>query len=224
MATQTKLSQQQIQLDERKRTRRPLPVRRPHVTRNPSAHRIRRQSAAPKAASMRALAALELLIGYEWLLSGVDKLLYGSFPQQLGTILHGTLAGNTLPSVFAAILRTLVAPNAALFGVLIESAEILAGVGLIVAGLVALLGPLAERRLRGPLASIYHIGIGLLRMLLPVAALGTVLLGLSFYLLDGTPSPWFAPNIAYGGALDTGLFMALASLIILISQPRRAAR
>ncbi|MGZ3599218.1 MAG: hypothetical protein ACXVCX_15230 [Ktedonobacterales bacterium] len=236
MATQI----EHVEQDEQKRTRRPRPVHPPHITRNPSAHRIRQQSAVPipapthtpaatstaTAAPTIALAALQLLVGYEWLLSGVDKLLYGSFPQQLSTLLHGTLAGNTLPGPFAAILRTLVMPNAALFGVLIESAETLAGTGLIVAGLVALLGPLAERRLHGPLASVYRTGLRLLHALLPVAALGTALLGLSFFLLDGAPAPWFARSVAYGGALDTGLFLAVASLIILFSQSRyrRAAR
>lgn len=228
MATQI----EHVQHDEQKRTRRPRPVHPPRITRNPSAHRIHRQSAVPIPAPIhpsaatttaiatptRVLAALELLIGYEWLLSGVDKLLYGSFPQQLSSLLRGTLAGNTLPSIFAALLRTLVLPNAALFGLLIELAETLAGVGLIVAGIVGLLGPLAERRLHGPLASAYRAGLHLLRALLPVAALGTALLGLSFYLLDGAPAPWFAPSVAYGGALDTGLFLAVASLIILLSQ------
>jgi hypothetical protein len=232
MATQI----EPVQHDTQTRTRRPRPVHLPHITRNPSAHRIRRRSAVPipapihtpaaTAAPNRALAALELLIGYEWLLSGVDKLLYGTFPQQLGTLLHGTLAGNSLPSFFAAILRTLVMPNAALFGVLIEWAETLAGIGLIVAGLVALLGPLAERRLHGPLANAYRAGLHLLHALLPVAAVGTALLSLSFYLLDGAPTAWFAPSVAYGGALDTGLFLAIASLIILLSQSgrRRAAK
>src|SRR5258708_13506599 len=34
-----------------------------------------------------ALAGLQLLIGYEWLLAGGDKLLLGPFPAQLGAIL-----------------------------------------------------------------------------------------------------------------------------------------
>lgn len=233
MATQI----ERIRHDERARTRRPQPVRLPRISRNPPAHSIRQRSAAPipaaptrtpvaaappaTVAPTSALAALELLLGYEWLVSGIDKLLYGVFPQQLGTLLQGTLNGNRLPAVFAAILRTIVVPNAAAFGVIIESAETLAGLGLIVAGLVTLLGPLAERHLRGALANVYHAGLRLLHALLPVAAIGTALLGLSFYLLDGAPAPWFAPSIAYGGALDTGLFLAVASLIILLANYRR---
>lgn len=223
---------------EQERLPRPQGAQRAHLpltSRIPSAHRAARRSVAPPPAAARAsatptasvtatqapnivLAAVELLLGYEWLVSGVDKLLYGSFPEQLGTLLRGTLNGNRLPDIFAAVLRALVVPNAALFGVLIEWAETLAGAGLIIAGLIALLGPLAERHLRGTLADVYHIGLRLLRAMLPVAALGTALLGLSFYLLDGAPMPWFAPSIAYGGALDTGLFLAVASLIVLLAQ------
>lgn len=233
MATQI----EPVRHDERERTRRPRPVHLPPISRTPSAHRVRQRSVAPSAAPTYTpsppapataattapsivLAALELLLGYEWLVSGVDKLLYGSFPQQLGTLLHGSLAGNRLPNIFAAVLRTLVAPNAALFGALIEWAETLAGLGLIVAGLIALVGPRVERHLHGALETVYHAGLRLLRALLPVAALGTALLGLSFYLLDGAPAPWFAPSIAYGGALDTGLFLAVASLIVLLAQRR----
>src|SRR5262249_51563537 len=40
------------------------------------------------------------------------------------------------------------------------------------------------------------------------AAAGTVLFGLSFYLLDGAPAFWPLPSIAFGGAVDTGLLLA----------------
>lgn len=165
-----------------------------------------------------ALAGLYLLLGYEWLVSGVDKLLIGNFPDQLGNLLRGSLSGNHLPGFFAAILRTLVAPNAVLFGGVIEFAELLAGIALITAGLVTLLNPLATRHLTGTLARLYRGGTRLLSALTPLAAIGTALLGLSFFLLNGLPAPWFTPSIAYGGAIDTGLFLAVGSLILLAAQ------
>lgn len=165
-----------------------------------------------------ALAGLQLLIGYEWLVSGVDKLLFGAFPARLGGLLTPTINGGQLPGLFAALLRALVLPNAALFGYLIEWGETLAGVGLVAAGLVALLRPFAERRLSGSLAALFAFGVRLLDRLSPAAAAGAGLLGLSFFLLDGLPSPWFTPSIAYGGAIDTGLFLAAASVVLVISQ------
>ncbi len=90
--------------------------------------------------------------------------------------------------------------------------------GLVAAGLVALLRPFAERRLSGSLAALFAFGVRLLDRLSPAAAAGAGLLGLSFFLLDGLPSPWFTPSIAYGGAIDTGLFLAAASVVLVISQ------
>lgn len=208
-----------------------------HLPRLPRPHRSRREerravavlpqtqtqaqaatiSAAAPAPNI-ALAGLELLVGYEWLASGVDKLVFAGFPAALGGLLAGTLSGGRLPGFFAALLRALVVPNAVVFGYLIEWSETLAGLGLIAAGLVALLRPLAQRHLSGGWSVAFALAARLLDRLAPIAAAGTVLLGLSFFFLDGLPTPWFAPSIAYGGAVDTGLFLAAASVVLLVSR------
>src|SRR5215471_16525056 len=59
-----------------------------------------------------ALAGLQLLVGYAWLLAGVDKLLLGAFPAQLGGLLRTTTGGGHLPGFFVALLRGIVVPNA----------------------------------------------------------------------------------------------------------------
>jgi hypothetical protein len=165
-----------------------------------------------------ALAGLQLLVGYEWLVSGVDKVLLGTFPDKMGGLLTAAIGGGRLPGFFAALLQNLVLPSAAPFGVVIEWGELLAGLGLIAAGLVTLLRPLAERYLSLRAALIFSYGAHLLDLLAPAAAIGAGLLGLSFFLLDGLPTPWFAPGIAYGGAIDTGLFLAVASVILVAGQ------
>ena len=165
-----------------------------------------------------AFAGLQLLLGYEWLLAGGDKLLLGKFPAQLGGMLLTLVGGGHLVGFFTAILQGLVAPNALLFGYLIELGETLAGLGLIAAGLVALLRPLAGRSLRGRSASVFLFGDRLLGRLALVAALGAGLLGVSYFFLDGLPAPWFIPSIAFGGSIDNGLFLALASVILVVSQ------
>lgn len=175
-------------------------------------------AAVPAAAPNFALAGLELLVGYEWLVSGVDKLLFGGFPAALHGLLAQTLSGGQLPGFFAALLRALVLPNAVPFGYLIEWGETLAGIGLIAAGLVALLRPLARRYLAGRWKAAFGFVVRLLDWLAPVAAAGAGLLGLSFFFLDGLPSPWLTPSIAYGGAVDTGLFLAAASVVLLVSR------
>lgn len=165
-----------------------------------------------------ALAGLQLLLGYEWLLAGGDKFLLGTFPAQLGGLLLASISGGHLVGFFTALLRGLVVPNAVLFGYLIESGETLAGLGLMTAGLVALLRPLAGRYLRGMSAMMFIYGDRILEKLAPLAATGAGILGLSYFFLDGLPKPWFVPNIAFGGSIDTGLFLAVASVILLVSQ------
>jgi thiosulfate dehydrogenase [quinone] large subunit len=168
-----------------------------------------------------ALAGLEMLVGYEWLVSGVDKVLLGTFPDAMPRLLNGALSGGRIPGFFAALLQALVLPNAQLFGVLVEGGETLAGLGLLAVGLVTLLRPLAERYLKLRTALVFSYGARLLDLLAPFAAAGAGLLGLSFFLLDGLPLPWFAPGIAFGGAIDTGLFLAVASVILIVARLRQ---
>src|SRR5256884_753787 len=165
-----------------------------------------------------ALAGLQLLLGYEWLLAGGDKLLLGAFPAQLSGMLLALVGGGHLVGFFSAILQGLVAPNALLFGYLIELGETLAGLGLITAGLVALLRPLAGRYLRGTSVTVFMFGDRLLGRLALFAALGAGLLGVSYFFLDGLPAPWFIPSVAFGGSIDNGLFLAVASVILVVSQ------
>jgi len=165
-----------------------------------------------------ALAGLQLLLGYEWLLAGGDKLLLGAFPAQLSGMLLALVGGGHLVGFFAAILQGLIAPNAVLFGYLIELGETLAGLGLMTAGLVTLLRPLAGRYLSGTSATMFVFGDRLLERLAPIAAIGAGLLGVSYFFLDGLPKPWFVPSVAFGGSIDTGLFLAVASVVLIVSQ------
>lgn len=165
-----------------------------------------------------ALAGFQIIIGYEWLLAGGDKILLGNFPAQLVKLLLNIVGSGQLPGFFAFTLRELVAPNAVLFGYLIEWGETLAGLGLITAGLLALIRPLVERSLDGRSAAIFVSSFRLVERLAPVAAIGAGLLGLSYFFLDGLPRPWFVPNIAFGGSIDMGLFLAAASVVLVVSQ------
>ena len=90
--------------------------------------------------------------------------------------------------------------------------------GLMATGLLVLLRPLIELSLRGTSAVLCENSIRLIERLAPLAATGAGLLGLSFFFLNGMPSPWFFPSIAYGGAINTGLFLAAASVILVVGQ------
>jgi hypothetical protein len=199
----------------------------PDVQHRPPIHLPRRSHLRPGPQETRAtgtqppniaLAGLQIIIGYEWLLAGGDKLLLGGFPAQLGKLLLTVVDSGQLLGFFASILRELVVPHAVLFGYLIEWGETLAGLGLVIAGLLALLRPLVERSRGGGNTAMFVSGLRLVERLASIAALGTGLLGLSYFFLDGLPKPWFVPSIAFGGSIDMGLFLAAASVVLLVSQ------
>jgi hypothetical protein len=147
-------------------------------------------------------------LGYEWLVSGLDKILYGRFPETLGGLLAGVLRVGNVPAPFAALLRALALPHPVFFGWLIEWSETLAGLALLGAALAALLWPALERRLAPEARPWLALMRRTVDALAVAAAAGTVLLGLSFYLLDGAPAFWPLPSVAFGGAVDTGLLLA----------------
>lgn len=190
-----------------------------HLPRRFHRHATPRESRAIGTLSPNvALAGLQIIIGYEWLLAGGDKLLLGTFPAQLGKLLLTVAAGGRLPGFFVSILQQLVMPQAALFGYFIEWGETLAGLGLVIAGLLALLRPLIERSPGGRKAATFGPAFRLVERLASIAAIGAGLLGLSYFFLDGLPRPWFAPGIAFGGSIDMGLFLAAASVVLVVGQ------
>jgi thiosulfate dehydrogenase [quinone] large subunit len=165
-----------------------------------------------------ALAGLQLVIGYQWLVSGIDKILLGAFPAQVGPLLMGSISSGKLPAYFAALLQAVVVPNAPVFGYAVMLGETLAGLGLVAAGAFNFLRPQFETRARGRLWEIFALTDRLVMGLAPLAAVGAGLLGLSFYLLDGASTIWFTPSLAYGGAIAPELVLALASLVLVAAQ------
>jgi thiosulfate dehydrogenase [quinone] large subunit len=166
------------------------------------------------------LAVLQALVGYQWLVSGVDKLLYGQFPDQLGQLVTSALANGRLPDVFARFLREVVVPDASLFGYLIEFGEALAGSGLLAGALLTLGRPLIRRHAlaaTGSGARVRRIALTTLSVLTVGAAVAALFMALNYWVLDGMPAPWFTPELAYGGAIHPALFLALASAAILIA-------
>lgn len=169
-----------------------------------------------------ALAGLQLVIGYQWLVSGVDKILLGDFQTQIGHLLTTQINSGKLPALFAALLQSLVVPNAPIFGYAIMLGETFAGLGLIAAGLFMLARPLVEAHIKGRPWMIFAMTDRLVTRLAPLAAAGAVLLGLSYYLLDGAPTLWFTASLAYGGAIAPGMVVALASLVLVVAQTFQA--
>ncbi|WP_206832369.1 hypothetical protein [Alicyclobacillus fructus] len=83
-----------------------------------------------------------LVVGYEWLVSGVNKVLAHGFVRGLGAELAS--AEHDLPYRFyASLLDHVFVPHAAFFAWLVMVGELASGVALLMAGLVALIRPLS---------------------------------------------------------------------------------
>ncbi len=174
--------------------------------------------ARPLRGGLLVLAALQLVVGYQWLVSGIDKLLYAGFPDQLGQLISGVASSDRVPAFFVTFLRTVVLPNSVAFGVAIEYGETLTGIGLLGGALLTLSAPALRRSAIGARHPVVIRTLAVLSGLTIVAAFGSLTMGLTYYLLDGMPLPWFQPGLAYGGAIDSALFLALSSVVILLGR------
>ncbi|MFB5189856.1 hypothetical protein [Alicyclobacillus fastidiosus] len=74
---------------------------------------------------------LMILIAYEWLISGVNKLLSGNFVQQLKGQLSSSLSGMQY-HFYENIVKSTIIPHATTFAVLVEVGEICAAIGFVV--------------------------------------------------------------------------------------------
>jgi hypothetical protein len=180
---------------------------------------------ATRTATDVTVVALSLVIGYQWLVSGVDKVLYGgAFAGQVQTILHATAANERIPGVFRGLLSSLLLPHSDVFALLAMWGETLAGAGLLIAGVVYLLRPYLDRAVPTHLRAAYGVALRALTVLAPLAAAATVVMGLTYFLMDGLPTPFFQPSVAAGGAIDAPLFLAMAAVALLVGQIRMARR
>lgn len=177
-------------------------------------------------------AGVQGLIGWEWLVSGANKVLSGTFPGGLASALDEGMKGNP-NGWYVAFLQAVVVPHSVLFGYVIEVAELLTGLALL-SGAVALL---ADVRRRGQplhrLAAAQLIASAL-------AALTCIALCVNFHFFMGDG---ILPGLNPSGAFDEGIDldtlippMALLVLwfnlyvlsdamgVALSTLPRRAAR
>ena len=159
--------------------------------RNPFADASSASSSAPLAAVL----AVQSVVAYEWLNSAFTKIVHGGF----ATGLADQLAKNSdgAPGWYRFLLETVVIPNGAIFGYLIEAGELLIGIGLIATAVVLFVN---GRRL----------SVATLRALLAVVAavaLGGAFMNLNFSLFSGDTPVWslgadtFSEGISIDGVL-----------------------
>lgn len=149
------------------------------------------------------LCAVQLVLAYEWLISGTNKLLDSNFTAQLASNLRQNMNGNPY-GWYVTFLRQIVLPHASLFGVLTELGELAVGITL-VAGAV-----LWWRQPRGRLA-VYAGGAACL------ALVGAVFMPLNFFFMSGSPLPWINPANAFNEGVTVDMLVPLLSAVLLIT-------
>lgn len=164
------------------------------------------------------LLAVQIFLGYEWLMSGLSKVLAGDFASGLA----GTLSDQAkdLTGPYKAFLDNVVIPNGQLFGYLVMAGELALGLVLIVAPLVWLArwSRLATR------------GRTVILSLMVLAGVVAIFMNVNFHLMSGANHLWIIAADPNGEGIDLDSVMPVIQLIIsvvslnVLLSIRRAAR
>ena len=146
--------------------------------------------------------AIQILIGYEWFMSGLAKIVRGGFPSGLADELTEKSEG--VGGWYRDFLDNVVIPNATGFGYLIELSELLVGIGLIAAALTWFF---AWERV-GPTGRTAVLGVTVL------AALGGVVMNVAFHLANGSAHPWLIPGDGFDEGVDLDSLMPAIQLVL----------
>ena len=152
--------------------------------------------------SMTGLLVVEMIIGYEWFISGLVKIVRGDFPSGLAEELLEKSAG--VPAWYGNLMQSAFIPYARPFGYVIEIAELLAGV-------VLLGGPLlwlfAWDRVSDRLRSAILFLTG-------AAAIGATFLAINLHLANGASHPWLIPGDSFDEGIDLDSVLPAIQIVI----------
>ncbi len=158
-------------------------------------------AAAPRLALV-GLLAIQAAIGYEWVMSGLTKIVRGGFPSGLAAELREKSEG--APGWYRSFLDGTAIPNATAFGYVIEIGELAIGVALIAAAALWLLRwNLLSARARSAVL-----------MATVVASLGGVFMNVNFHLANGSPHPWLIPGDGFDEGVDLDSLMPAIQLVL----------
>ena len=156
------------------------------------------------------LAALQGIIGWEWLMSGGDKLLAGTFPQGLGAALANGIDGNP-NDWYVNFLQLYVLPHSIFFGYLVEWTEVVVGIVLLTGAFILVGKP----RRRGEQQHSLMVGYSVAVIL---ASVLSIIMSINFHFwLGGPVIPIFNPATTYNEAIDLEGLLPPLSLTIIIA-------
>jgi hypothetical protein len=149
------------------------------------------------------LAAVLLLSGYEWLLSGLDKLFSADFRSGLGGEIQEAMSGNP-NHWYVRFLADVVVPHARICATFVECGEIAVAFGLFVGAAVWIGGDRIPRRWERRL---HLVASG--------ALLSSAVMTANYYLMSGNRFPWLNTGAPFDEGLDIDGLLTLVSLSLL---------
>jgi uncharacterized membrane protein YphA (DoxX/SURF4 family) len=156
--------------------------------------------------SMIGLLVVQLIIGYEWLFSGIAKIAKGNFPSGLGDDLAEMSAGAA--GWYAGFLNNVIIPNATAYGYIIEITEVLAGLALIVGALIWIFA--WDRTSYGLRVTVI--------VLMIAASIGGIFMALNFHIANGANHPWMLPDSGFDEGVDIDLLLVTIQSVITVVQ------
>lgn len=176
----------------------------------PDARQAREAEAAGLA--LKGLCLVMAFIGYEWLMSGLTKLVRGGFPSGLASELAEKSEGTA--EWYKSILDSAVIPNARAFGVVIEIGEIAIGVALIGAA-IALLFRWHRLTYRSELLVWSAIAAG---------SIGAIVMNINFHLANGSAHPWLVPSDGFDEGVDMDSLLPLIEIVFVVVAAKMIVR
>jgi len=156
------------------------------------------------------LAAIQAIVGWEWLMSGGNKLLSGTFPQGLAETLTTNMKGNP-NGWYVTFLQQIILPHSVFYGYLIEWTEVAIGI-LLVSGVLVLLG---RPRLTGEPQ--HYLAVAYSWVVALAAAVAIAMTVNFHFLMGGWVLPAFDPTAANGEGIDLDALLPPFSLVIIIA-------
>lgn len=147
---------------------------------------------------------VQIIIGYEWFVSGLVKIVRGDFTSGLADELAEKVEGAY--GWYASLLEGVIIPNASSFGFIIEIAEILIGIAFIA---VPLFWLFARQRVPERFWATAFL-------LTAIAAIGGIFMAANFHLANGYAHPWIIPMDSFEEGVDFDTLLAAMNGVIAI--------
>ena len=156
------------------------------------------------------LAALQAVLGWEWLMSAGNKVLSGSFPQGLADTLTSGIKDN--PNTwYATFLQQTILPHSIFYGYLIEWTEMVIAIFLLGGAFILV------SRSHMPEEVWYGFGLTTSIAVAIVAVVGAFLTVNFHFWAGGWVFPLFHPDMANGEGIDLDALLPPLSLVVTIA-------